>query len=66
MSTEWVKIKSANPNFPNDTLEFVTSLGNTYFFIELDNSGSGTKFWFNKKSWEELKYAVNAVMSSYI
>lgn len=58
MSTEWIKVRSSNPNFPNDTLEFVTGVSGNYFFIRPEGE-QAIKFWFNKDSWEKLKEVVD-------
>lgn len=63
MSTEWVKIKSANKIFPDDTLEFISGASGYYFFIKLDNTNKGIKFWFKKEDWNELKQVVDAILN---
>ena len=62
MSTEWIKIKSANPNFPHDTLEFVTGASGMYFCITHKNPDGLVKFWLTRESYAELKSTIDSVI----
>jgi hypothetical protein len=62
MSTEWKKIKSVNPNFPSDFIEFSSGASGYKFFIGTEGSEEGRKIWFDRESWEELKAAVDSVL----
>ncbi len=59
MSTEHIRIKSNNPNFPDDVLIFETGVGGTKFIIEDGVTGEVMKFWFAKADWEKLKEMVD-------
>lgn len=62
--TEYITIKSANPNFPNGILTFSGGISGYKFEIEYPGENMLLKFWFDKGGWKDLKLMVDYIFET--